>query len=61
MDLNILRLVWLIGIMVGVYCLVRLCALMELPKPVVRVMAAFGAIITLLAMIFIVSFNSQMR
>jgi hypothetical protein len=61
MDFNIGRLVWLIGIMVGVYCLARLCALMELPKPVVRVIAAFCAILTLLLTIVIVSFNSQMR
>lgn len=61
MDYSIGRLVWFIGIMIGVYSLARLCALMELPKPAVRIIAASCALITLLITMLIVGFNSQLR
>jgi hypothetical protein len=34
---------------------------MELPKPAVRIIAAFCALITLLITMLIVGFNSQLR
>jgi len=39
--------VWAIGIMVGVYVLVRIAEIMEIPKPITRVVAALAGIAVL--------------
>jgi uncharacterized YccA/Bax inhibitor family protein len=43
----LLSIVWAIGIMVGVYVLVRIAQIMDLPKPMTRVVAALAGIAVL--------------
>ncbi len=45
--LALLSIVWAIGIMVGVYVLVRIAQIMDLPKPMTRVVAALAGIAVL--------------
>lgn len=43
----LLAMVWAIGVMVGVYVLVRIAQIMDLPKPMTRVVAALAGIAVL--------------